>query len=201
MNTTLTRGVTLAAVLAISAGSVAADDKKSAPSPAELAKLAAKAATPGPAHARLKPLAGQWTYTCKLWTDPTKPPVETKGTIVRRWILGGRFLTEKVSGTGLDGAPKGFEGFGLYGYDNVLKKYSHTFACTMGTGTSTGEGVASKSGFTFKSHCSCPFEQRTVTGRDEIRIVNRDKVVMTSYATVGDKPVKVMELVTIRQKK
>lgn len=200
MSTTMRVTTALALVFTCCAGVAAADDAKKPASPAEIAKLAAKAATPGPAHAKLKPLAGKWTYTCKMWMDPNASPVETKGTIERKWILGGRFLTETISGTGLDGKPKGFEGFGLIGYDNVLKKYTYTFVCSMGTGTATGEGVATKSGFTFRTHCSCPIEQKTITGRDEIRIANRNKIVMESYKVDGDKDVKIMELVTVRQK-
>lgn len=187
--------------MAVSIGAAVADDTQSARSPEELAKAAAKAATPGPAHKKLQPLAGKWTYTCKLWMEPGKSPIETKGTIERRWILGGRFLEERIVGTGLDGKPRGFEGLGLIGYDNNLQKYIYTFACTMGTGTSTGEGTSPSPGkFTFQTQCSCPLEQKTITGRDDIQIVDKNKVVMESYKTVGGKAVKVMELVAIRKK-
>ena len=90
-------------------------------SPAELVKAIAEAGKPGTEHAKLQPLAGSWTYTCKFWMDPSQPPMESKGTIERQWILGGRFLEEKVVGTHFDGN-SGFEGFRLIGYDNGRRK-------------------------------------------------------------------------------
>lgn len=180
------------------AGVCLAEDGKVPVSPEDFAKAAEAAGQPGPAHDRLKPLAGHWTYTCKLWMEPGGEPIETKGTIEREWILGGRFLSEKVEGTGFDGRP-GFEGFGLIGYDNNLQKYTQTFACTMGTGTSTGVGTAAKSGgITFQTECACPLSTEKVKGRDELRIVSENKIVTESYKIVNGEEVKVMELVAIR---
>src|SRR4029077_14802211 len=106
-------------------------------SPEGLLKALAEASKPGSEHAQLQPLAGSWTYTCKCWMEPGKPPMEMNGTTERQWILGGRFLEEKVAGTGFDGKP-GFEGLGLLGYDNGRKKYTSTWACNVGTGAATG---------------------------------------------------------------
>src|SRR5262245_35110533 len=91
-----------ALVLAVLAGRGGADNAK-APNPEELAKAFAEAARPGEAHAKLEPLAGSWTYTCKCWMMPGKPAVESRGTIERKWIQGGRFLEERVAGNNFDG--------------------------------------------------------------------------------------------------
>jgi hypothetical protein len=122
------------------------------------------------------------------------------GTCERNWILGGRFLAERVTGTGFDGKP-GFEGFGLLGYENNLQKYTSTWACTAGTGQATGTGVANANGgFTFQTMCSCPVLKKTIAGRDEIRIESPEKVVLESYKTVDGTETKLMEIVTIRKK-
>ena len=105
----------------------------------------AEAGKPGPEHAKLQPLVGNWTYTCKFWMDPSQPPMESTGTIERKWVLGKRFVEEKVVGTNFDGTP-GFEGVGLIGYDNGRKQYTSSWTCNMGTGTSTGLGEADASG-------------------------------------------------------
>src|SRR5262249_9068110 len=162
--------------------------------PADPLSVLAEAGRPSAGHEKLQPLAGRWTYTAKLWFEPGKSPVETKGTIERKWILGGRFLEQRVAGTGIDGKP-GFEAFGLIGYDNAQKKYTSTCACTMCTGSTTGVGVAeSPDKFTFHTTCFCPVLKETVKGRDEIRIENDNKTVMEGYKYVGGKEVKVLEI-------
>ena len=164
-------------------------------------KKIAEAATPGAEHAKLQPLVGTFSYTCKLWMAPGQPPVETTGTIERKWILDRRFVEETFKGTGLDGKEGGFEARGLLGYDNVLKHYTYTFACNMGTGVSSGTGTADSSRqFTFKSTCSCPVEQKLITGRDVIRVESDDKIVMESFLLQNGKEIKIMELAATRKK-
>jgi hypothetical protein len=176
-----------------------ADDVKIPQTPDNLAKAMAEAGKPGPEHAKLQPLAGSWTYICKFWMDPGKPPLESRGTIERTWVLGGRFLEEKVAGTGFDGKP-GFEGFGLLGYDNGRQKYTSTWACNMGTGTCNGLGVSDASGlkFTFQTEAFCPFLKKIVHSRDELRIESHDTNVLESYRIEDGKEKKVMELVAVR---
>lgn len=200
MKRTTKRGWALALVLGTLAGTIRADDGKAPTTSEEITRAMEAASRPGPEHEKLKPLAGTWSYTCKMWMEPGGEPIETTGVIEREWILGGRFLSEKVRGTGFDGQP-GFEAFGLLGYDNNLKKYTQTFACSMGTGTSTGVGVATKSGeFTFKTECACPLAEEKVKGRDVVRIVNDNKIVTESYQTIAGKEVKMMEIVAVREK-
>ena len=136
-------------------------------SPEEMMKAMADAARPGPEHQKLEPLAGTWSYTGKLWMDPTKAPIELKGTIERHFILGGRFVLEKVTGTGLDGK-SGFEGRGMIGYDKAQKKYTLELRIsTMGTGMSSGLGTADPSGkiFTFRTEAFCPIRKMKIHGR------------------------------------
>jgi hypothetical protein len=191
----------LAMAVAVLAGRSFADDVKLPQNQEEFAKLMAEAGKPGPEHAKLEPLAGSWTYTCKFWLDPTKPPAESKGTVERKWILGGRFLEEKVVGTNFDGKP-GFEGVGLVGYDNGQKKYTSNWICSMGTGACTGLGVADPSGtkLTFQTESFCPIQKKIVKGRDEIRIESSDRTVAESYMIEDGKEVKMMELVCVRKR-
>src|SRR5262245_48056445 len=120
------------------------DDAKKM-NPDAMMKAMADAATPGAEHKKLEPLVGTWDSVCKFWMDPSKPPMESKGTMERKWILGGRFVEEKVEGTNFDGKP-GFEGRGRIGYDNAQKKYTMTWNCTMGTSTCNGTGTVDSTG-------------------------------------------------------
>lgn len=190
--------IAAALALTVLAGLTAAQDAKN---PADIAKVMAELSKPGPEHAKLQPLAGSWTYTAKFWMEPGKPPLETQGTIERQWILGGRFLEEKVSGTGFDGKP-GFEGVGLVGYDKGRKHYTSSWACNMCTGACTGQGTVDTSGtrFTFTSEAYCPLQQKVVKGREELRIEGNDRTVSESYTTVDGKEVKMMEITAVRKK-
>src|SRR5262249_29684357 len=158
------------------------DEAKKNVSPEAAAKAMAEAATPGPEHQKLQPLAGSWNFTGKFWMDPSAPAMETKGTIERKWILGGRVLEEKVAGTNFDGKP-GFEGCGVIGYDNSQKKFNYGFACTMNTALDTGMGTCDASGktFTFTKEAYCPVRQQKIKCKDVIRIESNDKNVMESY--------------------
>jgi hypothetical protein len=89
-------------VLVALVGTAWAEEGSAPANPDELMAAMAAASQPGPEHARLRPLEGSWTFTSKFWMDPSQPPLETKGTIERRWVLGGRFLEERIEGTGFD---------------------------------------------------------------------------------------------------
>jgi len=177
------------------------EPKPEAPDLEALAKTFAKASQPGPEHDKLKPLAGEWTYTGKFWMVPEQSPIEMTGTIQREWILGDRFLEERVMGDGFDGKSK-FEGRGMLGYDKQEKKYTNGFACTMCTGITTSVGTSDASGkeFTFETEAFCPLRGKKVKGRDELRIISKDKHVIASYQTDDGKEHKVMELTVTRQK-
>lgn len=176
-----------------------ADDPKAGPSPEEIAKTMAEAGKPGAEHKKLDALAGKWTYTGKCWMIPGQEPIEIRGTAERKWILNGLFLEERMSGTGFaDGST--FESFGLLGFDKHAKKFTYTFACNMGTASSNGVGAEKGGKLVFESTCYCPLEQKEITARDEIRFEGKDKVVMESFKLDGGKPVKMMEIVAVRQK-
>lgn len=166
-----------------------------------LTKKMTEIAKPGAEHKKLESLAGNWNYTCKFWMDPSKPPMESSGTIERKWILGYRFLEEKVAGTGFDGKSD-FEGRGVMGYDNAEKKFTAGWVCNMCTSVSTSLGTYDDSSkqFTFHKEEFCPLKNKKVKARDEIRIESNDKHVMEAYQLDDGKEVKVMELVCTRQK-
>jgi|SRR5882672_10529801 len=115
-----------------------------APNMAEMMKNMEAAATPGPAHKVLDSLAGEWNITARFWmAGPDGPPMESKGTVTSRWVLGGRFLQEEVSSE-MMGKP--FQGMGLTGYDNMKKKYVNVWADSMGTSLTTCQGSADAAG-------------------------------------------------------
>lgn len=90
-----------------------------------------KAGTPGEPHRHLAKLAGDWTYTSKMWMDPSQPPEESSGTMQAETILGGRYVQNVWKGNFM-GMP--FEGRGTEGYDNVTEKLVSSWVDSFSTG-------------------------------------------------------------------
>jgi hypothetical protein len=187
-------------VFALAVPTLAEDKAKPTIDLEAAAKLFAEIGTPGAAHQKLEPLVGKWTYTSKMWMDPSQPPMEGKGTCERKWILGRRFVEEHITGKGPDGSD--FTARGTIGYDNITKKYTYNWVCSISTAASNGVGSADESGknFSFQTEVFCPLRQKQVQMRDEIRIDSTDKHTLTTYQTVDGDEVKMMEMTVERVK-
>lgn len=111
----------------------------------EMMEKMTKAATPGPQHAMLAKMAGEWTATVKFQMDPSQPWQESAGTSVVTAVMDGRYIQESNTST-MMGAP--FSGMGVTGYDNVLGKYVSTWIDNMGTGIMNSTGTADAGGKT-----------------------------------------------------
>lgn len=139
-----------------------------------------EAGAPGEFHKHLQPLIGKWNTTTKYWFTPEAPPEESTGSVDRKWILGGRFVSEDYRGTAM-GQP--FSGFGLMGYDNIQKKYDTVWIDTMGTGVFTQSGSCDDSGknFTFSGKNLNPMTGQKEWGKTTLKIINNDKHVLKMF--------------------
>lgn len=194
-------GAALALVLTLLVGLTQAGGAKTPPSPEQLLQALAEAGKPGPEHKKLQPFVGNWTFTMKLWTDPSQPAAEMKGTTERKWIMDGRFVHETTRGecakTG-----KSFEGLGLLGYDAGQKKFTRVQVCGLCGTISSGLVTSDSTGARFecvKEEC-CPLTSQKIKGRDEVLIESNDRIVVNVYKTFNDREVKVAEIVALRQK-
>lgn len=189
-------GATVALALCVAVGSLPAAD---APTPAAVLKALAEAGRPGAEHEKLQPFIGNWTFTMKMWTDPSQPPAVLKGEIDREWVMGGRFVQESVRGACSEG--ESFEGLGLIGYDRSQQKYTTMHACGMCGLIMNGASSVNADGTKFV--CSrdekCPLTGETVQSREEMVIESPDRIVLTTYREVGGKEFKAMELVSVRR--
>jgi hypothetical protein len=189
---------TALAVLAGTAWSDEAEKPKKADDPfAAMAKLAA----PGPNHKVLGSLAGTWETKVKFWMNPDKDPMESEGVMVRKWILGGRFLQETYH----QGDPKNptFAGRGLLGYDNSKKKYTAMWVDSMSTGISTSLGTydKEKNTFTFTSEGVDPYTGNKMKSRDVFQVVDADHTVSEMFKqSPNGKEIKVLEIKYTRKK-
>ena len=183
--------------VAVLPGLSRAEEPKLPQNPKALLKALEEAGKPGPEHQKLQPFVGDWTLTVRLWTDPSQSPAEAKGTVQRRWIMGGRFVQETAK---VECEGKSFEGMGLFGYDKAQKKFTAVKVCGLCGTISHGLATVNDSGTKFdctKEEC-CPLTGQKIKGRDEIVLENNDKIVVNVFRMVDDKEVKVMEIVTVR---
>jgi hypothetical protein len=193
--------VALALVCGVVSQATRADEPKAPPSPDALLQALADAGKPGPEHKKLEPFVGQWTFTMRLWTDPSQPPAELNGTIERKWIMNGRFVQEIAHGACAK-TGKTFEALGLVGYDPAQKKFSVVKACGLCGTVSTGLVTCDPSGTRFEcvKDEHCPITHQKIRARDEVVIDSPDRIVLNLYKTFNGREVKVGELVSIRQK-
>jgi hypothetical protein len=119
-------------------------------SEAEMMKNWTAFMTPGPAHKVLDGAVGSWTTHMKYSMTPGGPMQESDGTSDIEWVMGGRYIHESAHGSAM-GHP--FEGAGVFGFDNIKKKYVGGWIDNMGTGLMTSEGTydASKKALTYMS--------------------------------------------------
>lgn len=179
-----------------------ADDapKMSAQQQAMMEKMA-KAATPGPQHAMMAKMAGDWDCTVKYQMDPSQPMQEEKTSATITTIMDGRYIQETATGQ-MMGAP--FNGMGIYGYDNVIGKYVSTWVDNMGTGIMKSEGVADKDGkvINWTATMSDPVTGKVQKERMVTTFVDDDHHTFEMYGVPpgGKKEMKMMTLEYSRKK-
>ena len=153
---------------------------------------------PGPHHARLAKLAGEWNVSARVWIDPNRPPVESTGSVTNEMILGGRFLWSHYDGQ-MAGQP--FQGIGIDGYDNVKQKHTSQWMDSAGTMVSQYEGGCGYDGNTITVFTSFddPLTGAPKRLRGVTKILGDDKYTYESAAEVDGEYVKTMEAVFTRK--
>lgn len=150
--------------------------------------------TPGEPHKLLAAQNGKWEGKVTMWMTPDAPPTESKGTVVNRMILGGRYQEGKFTGTFM-GQP--FEGESILGYDNAKKVFISTWIDNMGTGIMTVEGPwdpATKS-ITFTGEMLDPTTGKKCKLREIMTFIDDKTQKMEMYNTMpGMKEYKSMEI-------
>lgn len=195
--------VFVGAMIAIPARVVSQDKKKAAEPKEEMMSAWMKAAEPGEHHEHLKPLVGRWNLRVQWRMTPEAEWTEEKATSEFQWIMGGRFLMEKVKGTmepGMEGTP--FEGLGFLGYDNLRKKHTTMWIDNMTTATSISYGTcdSSRKVMTLVGDGIDHMTRQPRKEKSILRIINNDKLVVEMYVPGPDgKEFKSMEITYTRK--
>lgn len=177
------------------------------PNDPEMMKQMMELAKPGENHKLLDSLAGTWTYGVKMWMAPGAPPMESKGTAVRKPMMDGRYFTMDVSGKmqmpGPDGKMKDFDfkGMSIEGYDNVQKKFVSTWIDNMGTGIIMSEGTYDPATKTFSYNAEMEMIPGVKTKvREVVKIIDANHHNFEWYEDRGGKEAKTMEISYTRKK-
>jgi len=160
-------------------------------------------------HKLLASLDGTWNYTIKFWMnpDPNAKPQESKGTAVRKSIMGGRYIVMDVTGKmqmpGPDGKMKDatFKGMGVEGYDNVKKKFVESWVDNMGTGIEAAEGTydAGTKTFTYTAEIE-PVPGMKQQVREVVKLGDKYHMMLEWYENRGSQERKTMEINYTRKK-
>jgi hypothetical protein len=173
----------------------AGDEKKTPPAMDPAAQQAMmQAMAPGEHHEHMKKLAGNFDYTIKMWMDPSAPPTESTGKRTAEFLLGGRYLQEKISGSFM-GMP--FEGISLMAYDNLAKEYVSTWIDNMGTGIMVSHGQCDGKGttWTMTGESIDPATGKKITMKSVTKLVDANTITMEMSSPGPDgKDMKMIEL-------
>jgi len=124
------------------------------------------AGIPGKQHAHLAGDAGVWQGKNTMWMGPGTEPVVTDCTTTVTSFMEGRFTKCEVVGEMPGMGP--FNGFGLYGFDNVTQKFVSTWVDNCGTGIMVGTGELSDDGktMTWNYNYTCPITKKPTVMRE-----------------------------------
>ena len=118
---------------------VAQEPQQPSPEMAAMMEAYAEAAKPGPQHAFLASMVGDYTVTSRFWMDPSAAPMETTYGYRAHMVMDGRYLVEEYDGE-MMGLP--FKGMGLTAYDNAQQRFMNVWIDNMATGIMTLHGEA-----------------------------------------------------------
>ncbi len=190
----------LAALLAIPAATAFASDPPAGQGMPPEMEAMMKAMSPGEHHKVLGKMVGDWTYSLKMFMDPSAPPTESSGTVHSEWMLGGRYVASTWKGEFM-GQP--FEGHATDGYDNLAGHYVSSWIDNAGTGIlmNTGSLNADGKSFTYGGEMIDPMSRQKSTTKTVITWMSDDSFKNESYWTdASGKLVPSMVIVANRKK-
>ncbi len=146
----------------------------------------------------LKNGEGIWQAHVKIWTDPEKEPIESKGVKFNRVMPGGLWLIQNTKGESEDHP---YHGHGIVGYDTNKKKYVAAWADSMNTSLTVLEGTydEDKGTLTFTGDGTDP-KGHAIKVKVVVDCKDEDHHVETLYVQPAgkDKMTKVMEITSKR---
>jgi hypothetical protein len=133
---------------------------------AEDMKACILAAQPGKQHELLAKDVGVWQGKTTMWMGPGGEPMKSECVSTVTPIMDGRYIKCEIKGDMPGMGP--FQGFGIYGFDNVSQKYVSAWIDNQSTGLMTGTGELSDDGkvLTWNYTFNCPLTKKPVALRE-----------------------------------
>jgi hypothetical protein len=124
------------------------------------------AGTPGKMQALLAKDAGEWSGKTTMWMGPDGEPMTSECTSTVTPIMDGRYVKVEMKGDMPGMGP--YHGGGVYGYDNVQKKFVSSWIDNHSTGIMQGEGELSQDGksITWEHKAWCPITKKQITVKE-----------------------------------
>jgi hypothetical protein len=159
------------------------------------------AGTPGKMHEHLAKNVGVWLGKTTMWMAPDTQPITSECTATYSPFMDGRFIKCEIAGDMPGMGP--FNGFGVYGFDNISQKFQATWVDNCSTGIMNGKGDLSSDGrvltWVFNHHC--PITKKPVTMREIETITGPNSKTLEMWGTdpKSGKEYKVMEIAFTRK--
>jgi hypothetical protein len=159
------------------------------------------AGTPGKQHEQLAKNVGVWQGKNSMWMAPDTSPMNSECVATYTPMMDGRYIKCEIAGDMPGMGP--FNGFGLYGFDNVSQQYVLTWVDNCGTGIMSGTGQLSSDGKTLTWTCTynCPIQKKPVTMREIETITGPNSKTLEMYGIdpKSGKEFKMMEIAFTRK--
>lgn len=160
-----------------------------------------EAATPGQQHQRLAENLGVWHGKTTMWMTPGAEPMKSECTATITSLYDGRFTKSEISGDMPGMGP--FNGFAIYGYDNVMQQFQSSWISNCSTNIMTGTGKMSSDGktITWQYTHSCPINKKPTTMREIERRTGKDTFTLETHGVdpKSGKEYKMMEIAFTRK--
>lgn len=159
-----------------------------------------EAGTPGEMHAHLAKGIGTWTGKTTMWMAPGAEPLKSECTSTVSTMMDGRFTKCEIDGEMPGMGP--FNGFGIYGFDNVSQKFQSTWIDNCGTGMMIGTGDLSSDGktLTWNFTYNCPITKKPTKMREIERWTGENTMTLEMHGVdpKSGKEFKMMEIALTR---
>jgi len=146
-------------------------------------KACMDAGTPGKMHEFLAKNIGTWQGKITMWMGPDTEPMKTESTATYTAMLDGRFVKCEMAGVMPGMGP--YNGFAIYGFDNVAQKFQGTWIDNCGTGMAIGTGELSSDGkkLTWSYSYTCPIAKKPATMREIETITSPTTKTLETWST------------------
>ncbi|HVT27816.1 MAG TPA: DUF1579 domain-containing protein [Lacipirellulaceae bacterium] len=186
--------LTIAAIVSSRAVADKSDDSKSATQPemklppgwtADDMKACMLAGTPGKMQQLLTKDAGEWEGKSTMWMGPGGEPITSECTSTVTPILDGHYVKIEMKGDMPGMGP--YHGGGVYGYDNVSKKFVAAWIDNHSTGIMHGEGELSpdQKTLTWTMTFNCPINKKPAVMTEVDKTTGPDSKTLEMF---GDDP-------------